>query len=271
MKEFLRSFVQPNACTPYYVSLAGITYPDPNYHLNRQKRKISVIEYIVSGKGYVLVDGRYEEVNADTIYFLSKGEHHEYFADKKEPFTKIFLNISGPFAKELSSLYGLKNNHVFKAAELKPCFEQVLQILNSSKSVADMQIELQVTLCEILTRISYYQAKEEINREAYKVKEHIDSNTDRMILNSELAGLIYRSPDYCQKLFLKEFGITPYQYQINRKIAIAKNMLADTDIPVNEVSDMLGYSDAHYFSNVFKLKVGYSPREYRRMLQKCLK
>jgi hypothetical protein len=36
MEEFLRFFVQPNAHTPYYISLSGITYPDPNYHLNKQ-------------------------------------------------------------------------------------------------------------------------------------------------------------------------------------------------------------------------------------------
>lgn len=264
MKEFLCSFVQSNANIPYYISLAGVTYPDPNYHLNRQNRSVSVIEYITDGKGYVLIDDKYKEVKADMIYFLKKGDHHEYLADKKEPFTKIFLNISGTFAKEIASLYGLSKKHIFENKKLRSTFERIPQILHSSKSKEEMQIELQVILIEILTKLSYQQSKEKISKEATKLKEHIDTNMDRIIPNSELAKVIFRSVDYCQKLFIKEYGITPYTYQINRKIMIAKNLLTNTDISVGELGASLGYNDPHYFSNIFKTKTGLSPLKYRK-------
>lgn len=264
MAEFLRFFVQPNAHTPYYISLSGITYPDPNYHINKQNRDISVIEYVTDGKGYVLIDNEYKEVKADMIYFLKKGDHHEYLADKKDPFTKIFLNISGTLSREIASLYGLANEHIFINKKLRSTFERIPQVLRSSKNEEEMQIELQVILTEILTKLSYQQSKEKASKEATKLKEYIDTNIDRIIPNSELAKVIFRSVDYCQKLFIKEYGITPYTYQINQKIMIAKNLLINTNISIGELGASLGYNDPHYFSNIFKTKTGLSPLKYRK-------
>ena len=264
MKEFVRSFVQPHADVPYYISLAGITYPNSNYHLNKQGRSISVIEYVTDGKGYVFIDNEYKEVKADMIYFLKKGDRHEYFADKKDPFTKIFLNISGSLTREIASLYGLADEYIFVNKKLRSTFERIPQTLRSSKNEEEMQIELQVILIEILTTLSYQQSKEKFSKEATKLKEYIDTNINRIIPNSELAKVIFRSVDYCQKLFIKEYGITPYTYQINKKIMIAKNLLTNTDISVGELGASLGYNDPHYFSNIFKTKTGLCPLKYRK-------
>lgn len=264
MEEFLHSFVRPNANTPLYISLAGITYPNSNYHVNIHNRDVSVIEYITDGKGYVFIEDEYKEVDADTIYFLKRGEHQKYFADKKDPFTKIFLNISGPLSKEIASLYGLSNKYIFKSKELRSAFERIPQILRSSKNTDEIQIELQIVLIEILTKLSYQQSRENVSKEAIKLKEYIDGNMNRIIPNSELAKVIFRSVDYCIKLFLREYGSTPYTYQINRKIMMAKNLLTNTDISVGELGASLGYDDPHYFSNIFKAKIGLSPLNYRK-------
>lgn len=263
MEEFLHFFDRPNASTPFYISLAGITYPNINYHINSQKRNVTVIEYVISGYGYILFDGKYHKVSPDTIYLLNKGEHHEYFADKSNPFTKIFLNVSGSMAKELSSLYGLGSNHIFINKELRATFEKIPQILRSSENEEETQIALQVILGEILTKLAYHQSKQNINEEAIILKQHIDSNINQIISNSDLAKLIFRSVDYCQKLFLKEFGVTPYAYQINQKMAIAKNLLTNTDLSVAAIGTRLGYNDSHYFSNIFKAKTGCSPLKYK--------
>lgn len=264
MKEYLRSFVSPDASTPFYISLAGITYPDSNYRINSPKRDLTVIEYVLSGEGYILLDGNYKKVTADTIYLLNKGEHHEYFSDKNNPFSKIFLNISGSMAKELSSMYGLGNNHIFINKDLRIVFEQIPQILNFSETEEEMQIKLQIILTEILLKLSYQQGKESISKEAIILKDYIDNNIDRIIPNSELSNIIFRSVDYCQKLFLKEFNTTPYKYQINKKMMLAKNLLSNTDMTINAVGASLGYNDPHYFSNIFKSKIGCSPVTYKK-------
>ena len=161
-------------------------------------------------------------------------------------------------------MYGLSNKYIFKSKELRSAFERIPQILRSSKNTDEIQIELQIVLIEILTKLSYQQSRENVSKEAIKLKEYIDGNMNRIIPNSELAKVIFRSVDYCIKLFLREYGSTPYTYQINRKIMMAKNLLTNTDISVGELGASLGYDDPHYFSNIFKAKTGLSPLNYRK-------
>ena len=96
------------------------------------------------------------------------------------------------------------------------------------------------------------------------MKMLLDGNVHRLVSNAELAAQIFRSADYCVKLFKKEFGTTPYDYQLTQKMSLAKQMLRQTAIPIAELASALGYSDAHYFSGLFKQKCGMSPRAYRK-------
>lgn len=42
---------------PFYIEMAGITYPDPNYHITRKNSYIHCFEYVIKGSGIVTVDG----------------------------------------------------------------------------------------------------------------------------------------------------------------------------------------------------------------------
>ena len=89
-------------------------------------------------------------------------------------------------------------------------------------------------------------------------------NSNRIINNVELANHIYRSPDYCLKLFKREFGTTPYDYQINNKIRIACSLLQHTKKSVQEIAEFIGYQNPHYFTSMFKAKKGMTPTQYRQ-------
>ena len=72
------------------------------------------------------------------------------------------------------------------------------------------------------------------------------------------------SPDYCLKLFKREFGTTPYEYQINNKMMIASSFLEHTKMSISEISEYIGYQNPHYFTSMFKLRVGITPTQYRK-------
>ena len=64
--------------------------------------------------------------------------------------------------------------------------------------------------------------------------------------------------------FKKYFSVTPYQYLLNKKINVAKQLLMLTNMKIQEISDALCFSDEYNFSNVFKSKVGQSPYVFRK-------
>ena len=73
--------------------------------------------------------------------------------------------------------------------------------------------------------------------------------------------------DYVRKLFHKEMGLTPLKYMTDLRMKKAKSMLAtpqNVDLTVAEVAENCGYSDALYFSRVFKKYYGCAPSEFAK-------
>jgi YesN/AraC family two-component response regulator len=69
---------------------------------------------------------------------------------------------------------------------------------------------------------------------------------------------------YLSKIFKKETGVNFVTYLTERKIEIAKDMLANTDVPIINIALDLSYHEPNYFSKVFKKSTGMTPTEYRK-------
>ena len=71
------------------------------------------------------------------------------------------------------------------------------------------------------------------------------------------------SPCYLSFLFHKELNITFKDYLIQEKVNKAKELLTSPQYKIYEVANMVGYSDARYFSEIFKRKTGMTPAQFR--------
>lgn len=264
MNEFLKPFAGADDGMPLYVELAGITYPDTTYRISRNSSEVLVIEYVLDGRGYVVLDGKTYPVTKDTIYCLHPGACHHYYADSNDPFSKIFLNVSGDFCEQLLLAYHLSDFHFFENTDLKPVFQRILTVIHGNKTDSEMQFALQGIALEIFSRLSFSRYTTQHSAEALRLKNYLDSHVETLVHGEELAACIFRSQDYCQKLFIREFRTTPYAYQLNRKMQIARQLLVGTSLSVGEIAEKLGYSDSHYFSNLFLKKCGCRPSAYRK-------
>lgn len=73
------------------------------------------------------------------------------------------------------------------------------------------------------------------------------------------------SDDYFRRCFKRETGVTPADYLLDLRINYAKKLLAEGGNVRMRVSDIAlhsGFYDSHYFSRIFKKRVGMSPSEY---------
>ena len=262
MKESLRLFSGGSEQTPFWIRLAGVTHPDPEYRISRANSQVTVVEYVVSGAGYISFEGKLCRVSAGQIYLLPSGIPHLYFSDPEEPFEKIFLNVVGSFGGDLRQSYGIAGG-IYEDPGLAEGFLAVPGILaDEDESLA--QARLQGLFVQILSALSLARRDREHGREATEMKRYLDTNAHRSVSAEELAKMIFRSSDYCRKLFLREYGITPYAYQLEQKIHRAKILLAETSLSVGEIAAELGYEDLHYFSNLFYSKTGVRPLRYRK-------
>lgn len=264
MKDTVKHFFIQDKGSPISVETIGVSVCDKNQYTARKKPKILIIEYVFRGEGYLLLEGKKYNVKTDDIYILPAGISHEYFADSKNPWSKFFMNLSGSLAQSLLVSFNLNNQYVFTAPSLKEQFKQMIKTSFDDMPEAIKQAKLTSLYLEVLHRLNQLNKESEKNSEAILLKNYLDENYNRVISNKELANQIYRSTDYCLKLFKREFGKTPYDYQMNNKTRIACTLLRDTKKPINEIAEFIGYENPHYFASMFKTKIGITPSEYRK-------
>lgn len=85
-----------------------------------------------------------------------------------------------------------------------------------------------------------------------------------MISLDKAAQLCHLSPGYFSRTFSKEFNTNYTAYTNKLKIKWAKELLTNTDFPVTQISDQLGFNDPGYFIKVFKKQEYLTPGLYRK-------
>ncbi|MCI9553162.1 MAG: helix-turn-helix domain-containing protein [Acutalibacter sp.] len=96
-----------------------------------------------------------------------------------------------------------------------------------------------------------------------KAMEYIRRNLDKELNRTQIAEMVYLSPEHLSRLFKRETGGSLSEYILTEKMRVAQSLLADTDVPVSLVASRVGYCNFSYFSQVFKKFCGCSPVEYR--------
>jgi AraC-like DNA-binding protein len=79
----------------------------------------------------------------------------------------------------------------------------------------------------------------------------------------DLASLAGLSVTHFAHAFKQQYGIAPYRYVIERRIARAKILLRTTDLTVAAIAARTGFSSQSRFSQVFSRAVGAAPSAYR--------
>ncbi len=83
--------------------------------------------------------------------------------------------------------------------------------------------------------------------------------------NPELARLCHLPTDRFGRQFRRVVGITPAQYGLERRIAIAAHRLTATSHTLEAIASDLGFTDRFHFSRAFKKRLGIPPVAYRRL------
>lgn len=81
----------------------------------------------------------------------------------------------------------------------------------------------------------------------------------------ELAGKLYVSEEYLSAQFKKETGKTFTETIRSIRMKKVRELLRGSGLKLNQIAEMVGYTDPKYMSRVFKEEEGILPAEYRKM------
>lgn len=75
-------------------------------------------------------------------------------------------------------------------------------------------------------------------------------------------------PVWLSQLFKRETKINFSQYITNIRMEEAKRLLRESNLKIYEIAEQAGYTDLQYFGQVFKNRVGMTPKEFRNRHEK---
>lgn len=267
MREILKSFSKNDDNGILSIQLCGMSYCDSNYKIDRKNSNVHCLEYIISGTGTIVTKNGRMHPEAGDVYFLKKGEDHLYYSDPEKPWTKIWMNISGELVDKLVELYGVEGYYLFKNCRVFSLFDEFNKNVDSAmdkRSIIDRNAVLLHQIIQAMAACVAEGDATKFSEDAVRLKEYIDANYSKVITIKELSSLIYRSQSQTIRIFKKHYGKTPYEYALERKMQVAKQLLKGTRMPIREISGELGFTNEHYFSSCFKKHEGMTPGQYRK-------
>jgi AraC-like DNA-binding protein len=91
-------------------------------------------------------------------------------------------------------------------------------------------------------------------------KQHVTEG----ITPVDLADVLDLSSDYFSRRFATTFGCSPRIWLVRRRMDVAADLLARSNLTIYQIAERMGYAEPAQFSRQFKATKGLSPRQFRQ-------
>ena len=151
---------------------------------------------------------------------------------------------------------------------LKPVFpDDIAALLSRTRELLNRDQKKIIELRnEIETQFYHEGVKEtEGHLPAYLVQaiDYIHQHYAEPLNLTQVAETVSVNPVYLSARFAKDYGINFLEYVTSYRITKAKELLAQTNLQIQEVASQVGYMDIAYFSRVFRRVAGLTPSAFR--------
>ncbi len=172
-----------------------------------------------------------------------------------------FVSVSGYMAKNINEYHEkIANQFGFDLNELKnACFS--LKETDVTKEYIDTLIQPLLNMLEL----AFMKVLNNENGSfPQQIANYIKENRNQEITSKEICKHFSCSRSYMSSQFNNFFGKTIREYITELRIADAKALLKHSTLNITEIAFSVGFSDANYFSYIFKKMNNTSPTKYRK-------
>lgn len=224
------------------------------------------IIYVISGDGkFFFSDGKSFEYNKGDVICIPPHLMHRNYPNAG--FSNINMTLFNwtPGYHEPILISNLENQHLNYVDDLYYLLDLTYRrfhYINQNRDIIDNLTELVISFIDSLIKSPNISIPSKII-ETRIVSEFGDPYFD---LNTVYEEFPY-SKRHVQRLFYKDFGITPLQFLIQQRLNASVKYLNQTiknDYSISEIAERSGFNDQYYFSRVFKKQFGICPKKYQK-------
>ena len=227
--------------------------------------------YVVGGLGQFRIMDKMLAVRPDDLVIVNPQVEHTEVSLNANPLEYIVLGVEGlEFAASEGgdgryTLFNFRRGR----QELLTLFHDILSEIDRKPAGYEIVCQdlLEVLVVKLMRQTDFsltVAPQRRSSKECAAVKRYIDGHFKESVTLDMLAGIAHVNKYYLVHTFSREYGVSPINYLISRRVEESRYLLGHTDHTLSQIAQMMNFSSPSYFSQSFRKLTGISPMEYRR-------
>ena len=227
--------------------------------------------YIIGGDGKFQIDDEQFPVGPHQLVIVNPNIIHTELSYEAHPLEYIVLGIEGLEITMPGSNENRYCIYTFSTSnKVLTCMQSILREMQDCELEHQMvcQAYMDILVVQLMRNrnvsMTHVSDASPTNRHCASARHYIEHHYKERLSLDDLAEAVMVNKYYLAHTFKEEYGVSPINYMISCRIKAGKRLLSETDLSLSQISGILGFSSASYFSQSFRKAEGISPAEYRK-------
>jgi len=145
-------------------------------------------------------------------------------------------------------------------------YDRILHILSQERgqlAVAAVRSELVALLCEVIDLGRSASGGQLRTPRIEKAIGLMDANLEEPLSVARIAEQVGWSENHFRVRFREQTGLLPGEFYLRRRVALARERIAQTDTPLTWIALDLGFGSSQYLATCFRRITGRAPSSFR--------
>ena len=243
-----------------------------DWHSTMHTHYYSEFIYVLRGRGRFLVEKNSFDIRENDLVIVNPYVEHTETSWEDQPLEYIVLgvdNVAFTFGP-MGSTSGYRHfQYQEQAAQINWYLKAMLREVEGQAPYHAIVCQnlLEIMIVHMM-RLAHFTLAVVPSRKLRTVsntaKRYIDDHFNDAITLQSLADELHVNKYHLAHSFTEDYGISPINYLIARRIEESKTLLKTTDLNISKIASFSGFSSQSYFSQCFRRVTGLSPKAYRR-------
>lgn len=244
------------------VHMSGIATLKPPYLVERTDPSIHTLLFTSEGSGQLVVDGGEYPIEPDSLTVIPAHADFRFeIVGEHWRMCWVLLPLTARWAALMPNKPEVR--HTRQALNIFHLSHVIDQDRGESQSIREPSFAKMARYIELNLKAEEDQKDDRLGH-AFSV---VEQSLHKAWTVADIADLTFYSEPHFYRLCKEQLGRSPKQILRDLRIERAKHLLEQTDWPLAELANRLGFSDQFNFSNRFKKDVGISPSQFRKNAQ----
>ncbi|MBN2853711.1 MAG: helix-turn-helix domain-containing protein, partial [Clostridia bacterium] len=269
---FEHTVSKPYAGLPFTVSSFGHYIANQSYYTKRFGMENYLLLYTLNGKGFLEYMDKKIVLGANQVVLIDCRHYQFYrtYGEEQWDFNWVHFNGAG-----VSSFFNLINENSVNVMTVRDHYQMNLFFNELAKMKLENELLIDVKFNSTINQMLTTLIENRINRdnlvkythhknEIETVISFIEKNYSQKLSIDDMVSLIFISKYHFLRLFKVYSGVTPYEYLINKRVTVSKQLLKESNDSINEIAAKIGFGNATVYIKYFKRLTNLTPNQFRK-------